>query len=308
MALRGHVFNKQLFSSECFALFIDTFLNKNNGIITGCNLSNTANSISIESGYFCIKGRFLQEEGGTTFDIESTIQNDIYCKLICEIDLSQENTTSELKQASYKVLKSTTGYPSLQQEDITSVGQGNIYQFEFAQFKVTEQGIEDFVDKRTYLNFNSIYAEVRSMLSDLNTTAKSEIMELISDLKVFCDTAKEVLDENVAMNLLNLINQKSDVPRRKRITLFSSGWILNETTGKYEYRIDDITITEDDDIDVRIEDEEKENILADAEVRLYTYNGYYAFKAKELVEVDIEAELVITRTKLDTGEVQSNAM
>lgn len=125
---------------------------------------------------------------------------------------------------------------------------------------------------------------------------------------------KEKLDGDTAGNLLNLVdeiklelNSKSNIPRRKIITLLSTGWTLNEETQKYEYKIEDTTITEDDDIDVRIEDEEQEEALADAEVRLYTYNGYYVFFAKELVEVDIEAEIIITRTKLDTGEVQNNA-
>ena len=99
----------------------------------------------------------------------------------------------------------------------------------------------------------------------------------------------------------------ANIPRRKSITLFAAGWTLNEATQKYEYRIDDITITEDDDIDVRIEDEEQEEALADAETRLYTYNGYYVFFAKELLEVDIEAEIIITRTKLDAGEANNNA-
>ena len=114
-----------------------------------------------------------------------------------------------------------------------------------------------------------------------------------------------VLDGDVAGNLFNLIQK--NIPRRKNITLLSTGWTLNEETEKYEYRVDDTSITEDDDIDMRIEDEEQEEALANAEARLYTYNGYYVFFAKELVEVDIEAEIIITRTKLDTGEVQNNA-
>jgi len=89
----------------------------------------------------------------------------------------------------------------------------------------------------------------------------------------------------------------SNIPHRKNITLLSTGWQLNETTGKYEYRIDDTTITENDDIDVRIEDEEQEEAFANAEPRLYSYDGYYVFTAKELIEINIEAELVITRTK-----------
>ena len=97
--------------------------------------------------------------------------------------------------------------------------------------------------------------------------------------------------------LKEALDTKSDIPRRKNITLLSANWQLNETTGKYEYRIDDTTITEDDDIDVRIENEDQEESFANIEPRLYSYNGYYVFSAKELIEVDIEMELVITRTK-----------
>ena len=45
--LRGHVFDEQLFSSECFALFIDTFLAKHCGVVKGCNLSNSNDSITV---------------------------------------------------------------------------------------------------------------------------------------------------------------------------------------------------------------------------------------------------------------------
>ena len=42
---------------------------------------------------------------------------------------------------------------------------------QLAQFRTTSNGITDFVDKRTYLDFNSIYGEIktefRSILQDL---------------------------------------------------------------------------------------------------------------------------------------------
>lgn len=108
---------------------------------------------------------------------------------------------------------------------------------------------------------------------------------------------QHVLDGDVAGNLYNLI--QTNIPRRKTITLSTAGWTLNEATQKYEYRIDDTTITEDDDIDVRIDNEDQEDALASAETRVYSYNGYYVFIAKELITLDIEAELVITRTRLE---------
>lgn len=304
MALRGHVFNKQLFTSECFALFIDTFLDKNNGVIKGCGLSNTATTITIEDGFFCIKGRFLQEEGGSTFEIEPTLQNDIYCRIICEIDLSQENTTAELKQAQYKILESTREYPVLQQEDITI--EGSIYQFEFAQFKITENRIEDFQDKRTFLDFPSIYAEIRrninTFLSQAKITTEEQIDALILDLKTYCDEAKEVLDGDVVMNLINLINNlkttKADIPRRKNLTLLSTNWILDEETQKYEYIIEDEKITENDFADCILSAEEQKKLTAPEGE---TLNGSLIIRTSKQPTENIDITVVLIRTVSDEG-------
>ena len=220
MSLHGHVFNKQLFSSECFALFIDIFLGKTSGIIQGCELSNTTNTISIGNGYFDIRGRFLEEQGGTDFNIENS-KEDTYCKLVCEVDLSQVNTTRELKQAYYKILKSTKEYQELIQEDITK--DGTIYQFEFAQFKITTEGIVDFIDKRTYIDFASMYEEIRrdknQFFIDLKNGTTIKIDKLIKELEQYCEQAQATLEGNVAMNLLNLINTKADKKKTWNITL-----------------------------------------------------------------------------------------
>lgn len=147
--------------------------------------------------------------------------------------------------------------------------------------------------------YNKYFAETKQNVTDFCEEEEQAFLEWFTIIQ-------EKLDGNTAGNLLNLINEvkselntKSDIPRRKNIILLSTNWQLNETTNKYEYRIDDTSITENDDIDPRIEDEEQEEAFANIEPRLYSYNGYYVFIAKELVEVDIQMELVITRTKLE---------
>ena len=212
MALRGHVFNKQIFSSDCFALFIDTFLDGHNGVIKGCGLSSTNNTVSLASGYFCIKGRFLEEQGGSTFNIEATTEADKYCQLICELDMTQDNTTSQLNQAKYKVLESTSGYATLTQEDLNNGG--TIYQFEIARFKVTQNGIEDFTDKRTFLDFDSIYTAISSAVTQLLNEKDSEIDTWMaseqSDFTEWVNGLQEILDEDTAGHLLNLIQANTE--------------------------------------------------------------------------------------------------
>lgn len=183
--LKGHVFDEQLFSSECFALFIDTFLGKECGVVKGCTLSNTSSSVTVSNGFFCVRGRFLEIEGSDTL---ATGTDNAYCKLICEINLSKENTESKLTQAVLKIIKSTTGYPGLTQQDITD--EGTIYQFEFAQFRTGTNGVTDFIDTRSYLDFDSIYSQV-------NTETKALIEEIKTQLEIVEDGSAYVLKDNI---------------------------------------------------------------------------------------------------------------
>lgn len=185
--LKGHVFDEQLFSSECFALFIDTFLAKNCGVVKGCNLSNSTNSVTISDGFFCIRGRFLEIQGEDTL---ATGNDNAYCKLVCEIDLSKENTESELTQAVLKIVKSTNTYPQLTQQDLTE--DGTIYQFEFAQFKTGTNGITEFKDTRKFLDFDSIYTKV-------NKETQEVIEQIKKELASVKDGSAYLLKDNIAV-------------------------------------------------------------------------------------------------------------
>ena len=164
--LKGHVFNLQTFTSEAFALFIDKFLNGRCGVAKGCELSNTSNSATVGEGYFVIRGRFLQIISGETI---SNITANGYYSLVCEIDLSKTNTADQLNQATIKVISGTSAYPTLTQQDIT--GTGTVYQYEFARFKVESGSITNFTDKRTFVDFTTIYDviqnEAQGVLDDI---------------------------------------------------------------------------------------------------------------------------------------------
>lgn len=179
--LIGHVFKSQTFKNEAFGLFIDTFLQGNMGVVKGCELSNTNTSVTVGEGYFCIKGRFLQILGDETKEISSNG----YYSLICEIDLTKENTKEEFNQGSIKVVSGTSIYPTLTQQDINNGG--TMYQYEFARFKVTDTGITDFTDRRTFLNLESIYSKINSdataVLNQIQQALDSVLDESIYVLK-----------------------------------------------------------------------------------------------------------------------------
>lgn len=157
--LKGHVFNKQVFESPMFALFLDTFLNGKCGIVekynNGMSITTSAAGVSISSGVAFIKGRIVEEDSSTSISVSNDTSNP-YCKLVIEIDLSKQNTDESLNQAYYKIVRSASDYPDLIKEDI-SLGKGNVYQFELARFKTSADGITDFQDTRTFLDFATIY-------------------------------------------------------------------------------------------------------------------------------------------------------
>ena len=160
--LKGHVFKEQVFGNHIFALFINTFLNGKNGVISnyknGMQVTYSNNTITIQNGVVCIQGRFLEEDTDTDLDAGTETA---FCRLVVEINLDNTNTEEELTQASYKILKNTSNYPALTQTDIVNNNAG-IYQFELASFKTSLNGITDFQDKRSFLDFQSIYTAIQN--------------------------------------------------------------------------------------------------------------------------------------------------
>ena len=124
-------------------------------------------NITVQSGAVCIQGRFLEEDTSTSI---STGTDTSYCKLVIEIDLDKQNTEQQLLQATYKIVKSSSSYPNLTQNDIVKNNAG-IYQYELARFKTSSSGISEFQDMRTFLDFESVYntikTEFESVLEEL---------------------------------------------------------------------------------------------------------------------------------------------
>lgn len=187
--LKGHVFNLQTFTSEAFAIFIDKFLNGRCGVAKGCELSNTNNSITIADGYFVIRGRFLEVISGVTV---SDITSNGFYSLICEIDLSKTNTADQLNQATIKVISGTSAYPTLTQQDIT--GTGTVYQYEFARFKVESGSITNFTDKRTFVDFASIYDVIQN-----------ESQKVLNDIE---QALQDVLDESIYLLKTKIVKEE----------------------------------------------------------------------------------------------------
>lgn len=156
--VKGETYNLQSFESMAFRHFINVFTNKQSGITQGCEIEQNSQNISVGQGYFLIQGGLLRETTGTTMEIPTEAG---YYKLVYEIDLSKTNTKNIFNQGSYKFVKALGDYPNLTQQDLDN-GE-TIYQLEFCQFRITEQGLEDFKDIRKFVNYG-IYEKKGTVL------------------------------------------------------------------------------------------------------------------------------------------------
>ena len=113
--IKGFRFTNQLANAEVDARIHQEFLNKNDGIFYGMDLSKTNNSITISEGLCEIAGRPVAVINNETVAVST---ESLYCLLILEIDLSKESTKDSFSQVSFKLLTSSSSYPSVTQQDI----------------------------------------------------------------------------------------------------------------------------------------------------------------------------------------------
>mgnify|MGYP004688674675 CR=1 FL=1 len=171
--IKGFRFTNQLANAEVDARIHQEFLNKNDGIFYGMNISKTNNSITISEGLCEIAGRPVAVIDTETVNVGT---NTSYCLLILEIDLSKDSTKDVFEQVSFKILESSSAYPSVTQEDINMYnGENNIYQLEFARFRTGSNGIIEFKDTRKFLSFTGIYAQIKADCEKVMDEIKQEL-------------------------------------------------------------------------------------------------------------------------------------
>lgn len=164
----GITFDKCLLTSRQHAHFQKLFLNNTDGVTKGCQVSQSGNNVYIQKGFFVISGRFMEVTGVETIQTPTVTSGTLYCKTICEIDLSKVNTESDFTQGYFKTLTSASGYPSLIQEDLDN--DGTIYQMPFCQYTKTTDAIGSFLDIRPIFNLPSVWAAISANNAEYKNT------------------------------------------------------------------------------------------------------------------------------------------
>lgn len=169
-------------------------------------LSYTTDNITIDTGTLVIQGRFLEEDTSTTIAVS---KNTAYNKLIIEINLDLENTDNNFVQAQYKIISSTNDYPALTQTDIVKNNAG-IYQYELARFTTDISGIRSFEDKRSFVDYNSIYAMIQEMIENIESGSIYALKTELEDLQETLEAEMESLQQQISTNVQSQINTISE--------------------------------------------------------------------------------------------------
>lgn len=158
---------------------------------------------------------------------------------------------------------------------------------------------------------DDITAKKDKFFEDLNIETEEEKTAFFNRLETWFETLQDILDENTAGNLLNLIDANTQAinantqsiatntqaitattPVYYTLTLLATDWTLNETTQKYEYNVTDSTVTEDHHITCNMSIE-NQNKLKDAEGD--SYDGGFKIRTTELPEADITMDIAIQK-------------
>ncbi len=216
--IKGFRFTNQLANAEVDARIHQEFLNKNDGIFYGMDLSKTNNSITVSEGLCEIAGRPVAIIGSETIQ---TSNENLYCVLVLEIDLSKDSTKDTFNQVTFKLLTSNSSYSDVTQQDINKfAGTDKIYQLEFARFKSGTNGITDFKDTRKFLNFDSIYDEIRKEIQN------------IEDEGIFVLKSNKVILYDGKAETTNTIVLNDDINNYQKIEIHINDKQINTFEGK----------------------------------------------------------------------------
>ncbi len=153
--VKGINFADQLMTSANMGHFMWTFLNHENGVSKGCEMTHSDTYAFVGAGYFFASGRMLQIEGTENIQLPEVQSGQLYCALVFEVDLSKTNTAEEFNQGAFKILSSSDRYPSYTQEDLDDTG--TVYQMPFATFIKTTTSVISWADVRRVIDLSDLW-------------------------------------------------------------------------------------------------------------------------------------------------------
>ena len=137
MALNGLIFDQRNNTAKDWRRILHGILG--DGVIRGCDIDFTANSVTVGDGAFILSGGVISNDGAETIPVTPTL-TDGYVRLKCRIDITQEAAETGPGPVEWVTeFSTTTTFPALTQEDIN--GSGYVYEGEIAVLQIVSGNI-----------------------------------------------------------------------------------------------------------------------------------------------------------------------
>ena len=211
-------------------------------------------SIKVGIGTCFINGYMGWVEPEEVFEIEESDTQSRIDRVVARLDFTNRSINILVKKGT--PLGNPVA-PELQRDyDIYEIGLADV-RVNANVIEITQENITDLrlnteicgvvANQLQHVDTTTLFNQYKDWFSRVTGEAESNIAGMEADFEnnfnVWFETVENVLDGDIAGNLLNLINTKADIPTYQTITLFVTSWTLNEMTGYYEYEMVDNTIT-----------------------------------------------------------------
>ena len=139
------------------------------GIVTGCELTNSGANLNIAAGGFIVCGRYFELASTTTVAIGEQTRG--YARVRIVLDMTAAATSETFEQVYFEVdYSATNSFTALTQEDINAAG--STYEFELCVVSLDAGGIASIVSRAT-ADSTKIYAASASAKMVWSTVSKT---------------------------------------------------------------------------------------------------------------------------------------
>lgn len=144
MAIAGIIFEHQVLTAKGLRGGFQAALT--DGILSGCNITASGNTVTIEHGLMCIGGGIFAITGAQSFTITGTSG---VARIKAVVDTSKTSTTEQFDQVNFVIDQESAEnlLPAMQQDDINS-GSGQIYQAPICILSLGASGVTEIL--KTY--------------------------------------------------------------------------------------------------------------------------------------------------------------
>lgn len=264
--------------------------------------------VKVDIGVCYINGYMGWVEPTETLIIEESDVQSRIDRIVARLDFTDRNIKLFVKKGT--PLGNPVA-PELQRDyDIYEIGLADV-RVNANVIEITQENITDLrlntelcgivANQLQHVDTTTLFNQYQDWLKRVTGEAEKDLgekkIQFETQFNTWFQNVKDVLDGDTAGHLLNLINDlrdtKADTPRRKILTLLSTNWTLNTTTNKYEYIIQDNSITEDDFADCLLSEEDKKKL---SDLDQFTENGRLILTTSKQVTENINMTVVLIRT------------